>query len=570
MNKFDRVFWNRLWSLTRLYWFSDERREGVRLLVICAGLSAASLALGAYSTYLYRDSTNALVGKHPSQFYHLMLVWTAFVAVSLPVGVLYPWYGERMHIIWREWLTHYFIEAGFAHRAFYRMGVTGKVDNPDQRISDDVDSFIGATQIFTVVFVSALGGVGTYFGILWSISRSLALILIGYAIVGSYFTVVIGRRLIGINYDQERYQADFRFGLVHVRDNTEPIFMYGGEAHEAAQLRRRFAKVVENFNLLIAWQRNLAFFTQSYGGVISLVPYWFLAGTFFAGRLDYGRVVQAATAFMSLHGSLSIIVNTFPGLANFANVVSRLGGYLEECEAARTAELGDRPRIETVEDGSVAFAALTIRTPDMSRAVVSDLSASVSALEPVLIRGPSGVGKTSLIRAIASIWQEGGGRVIRPKLSEVMFLPQRPYMILGSLRDQLTYPHAGGAEESELSAILADVNLAGLPERFGGLDAEMHWADVLSPGEQQRLAFARLLLNRPRYAFLDEATSALDPNNEERLYSLLARSDIRYLSTGHRPSLLRYHRYVLDLRGGEDWTLVESPEFVAPSPTRAA
>ncbi len=561
MNKFDRVFWRKLWSITRLYWLSSERRLGVKLLAAMALFSGTAIGLAAYGSYLNRDSTNALVGKNLAQFYHLMLIWVAVVAITLPLNVFGPYLGKWLYIEWRQWLTHYFTDAGFAHRAFYRMGLSGKVDNPDQRISDDIGSFVGSTETFAVTVLFALGGVVTYFGILWSISHSLAMILIGYALIGTYFSVVIGRRLIGLNYNQERFQADFRFGLVHVRDNAEPIFIYGGEGHENNQLRNRFSKVVENFKQLILWQRHLAFFTESYGGVVGLVPYWFLAGTYVAGHLGYGQMVQAATAFMALHASLSVIVTSFPSLAEYANVVNRLAGFLEEAQAARYAESGGREMIETNEGSRVMLEHVTVLTPDGSKTLIRDLSADASALEPLLIKGPSGAGKTSLLRALAGLWHEGSGKVARPALSEVMFLPQRPYMILGSLRDQLTYPRVAGASDQQLYDALKAVNLSNLGERFGGLDAEMHWADVLSPGEQQRLAFARLLLNRPCFAFLDEATSALDVANEKLMYGLLRQSGIPFLSSGHRPSLLIFHRNVLELSGDDRWKVEPSSEF---------
>jgi vitamin B12/bleomycin/antimicrobial peptide transport system ATP-binding/permease protein len=561
LNRFDRVFWKKVWSLTRLYWFSAERGPGVKLLAGVTLLSVASIGLGAYASYLNRDSTNALVGKHLTQFYHLMLIWVTLTAIALPVTVFLPYLGRRLYIEWREWLTHYFTDAGFAHRAFYRMGTIGKVDNPDQRISDDIGSFVASTLTLTVTIGFALGGVATYFAILWSISRSLALILIGYSVMGTYFSVVIGRRLVGLNYYQERYQADFRFGLVHVRDNAEPIFIYGGEQHERDQLRRRFSKVVDNFNRLIAWQRNLGFFTDSYSSVVALVPYWFLAGTYVAGQLQFGQVVQAATAFMALHTALSVIVTGFPSIAEYANQVTRLSEFLDEAEAARLAETDGRRMIEIVEGPRVGLEHLTVLIPGGGKTLISDLNADASALEPLLVQGPSGAGKTSLMRALAGLWREGSGSVTRPALSEVMFLPQRPYMILGSLRDQLTYPRAAGVSDEQLHDVLTAVNLSNLPERFGGLGAELHWADVLSPGEQQRLAFARLLLNRPRYAFLDEATSALDVANEQLMYELLNQRRIPFLSSGHRPTLLKFHRNVLQLSVDNRWKVEPSAEF---------
>jgi putative ATP-binding cassette transporter len=566
LNRFDRVFWKKVWSLTKLYWFSAQRGLGLKLLACVAVLSGASIGLGAYASYLNRDSTNALVGKHLAQFYHYMLIWVTLTAIILPVSVFLPYLARRLYIEWREWLTHYFTDAGFAHRAFYRMGTVGKVDNPDQRISDDIGSFVASTQTFTVTLVFALGGVATYFAILWSISPSLALILIGYATMGTYFSVVIGRRLVGLNYYQERYQADFRFGLVHVRDNAEPIFIYGGEQHESDQLRRRFSKVVANFKQLILWERNLGFFTDSYHSVVVLVPYWFLAGAYVSGRLQFGQVVQAATAFMALHTSLSIIVTGFPSIADYANQVTRLTEFLDEAEAARLAETDGREMIEIVEGPRVGLEHLTVMTPGAGKKLISDLTADASALEPLLVQGPSGTGKTSLMRAMAGLWREGSGAVIRPALPDVMFLPQRPYMILGSLRDQLTYPRAAGVSDEQLNDALRAVNLPDLADRFGGLDADMHWADVLSPGEQQRLSFARLLLNRPQYAFLDEATSALDVDNEQLMYELLKQRQIPFLSAGHRPTLLKFHRNVLELSANNRWKVEPSAEFATHAP----
>jgi vitamin B12/bleomycin/antimicrobial peptide transport system ATP-binding/permease protein len=561
VNRFDRVFWKKVWCLIRLYWFSTQRNLGVKLLTCVAVLSGVGLALGAYSSYLYRDSTNALVGKNLSQFYHFMLIWVLVTAVTVLAKVFSDYLGSLLYIEWREWLTHYFIDAGFAHRAFYRMVLVGKVDNPDQRISEDLSSFVASTEILTVTLVVAVAGVATYFAILWSISPSLALILIGYATAGTYFSVVIGRRLVGLNYYQERYQADFRFGLVHVRENVEPIFIYGGEEHETDQLRSRFSKVVENFKQLILWKRNLGFFTESYGGVAALVPYWFLAASFVAGRLQFGQVVQAAAAFMSLHGSLSVVITNFPSLADYANVVVRLSEFLEEAETAEAYQTDERPKIEIVEDPCVGLEHLTVLTPRGDRTLIRDLTADASALEPLLVQGASGAGKTSLMRALAGVWQEGSGTVTRPGLPEVMFLPQRPYMILGSLRDQLTYPRASGSSDEQLHEALKAVNLADLCERFGGLEVEMHWADVLSPGEQQRVAFARLLLDHPRYAFLDEATSALDSANEQLMYELLRDREIPFLSSGHRLTLLKFHRNILRLSPDKSWKLEPSSEF---------
>lgn len=563
MNRFDRKFWKRLWRVAKPYWTSAERRQGFVLLIVVCVLGGLTIALQAYFTYINRDLTNALVARNQPKFYRALLLFLGWFLVMVPIEAYYPWLIGRLTIVWREWLTHRYVAMGFQHRAFYRMGETGNVDNPDQRISEDLDSFASGTLDFFLLTAGAILTTVTFFGILWSLSRFLALVLIVYAAIGSYVSAVVGRRLVTINFNQQRYEADFRFGLVHVRDNAEPIFMYGGEAHETNQLNSRFSNLVRNFNLLILWRRHLGFVTASYGNLISLLPWFLLAPTYFAGKLEYGQIVQAASAFLTLQLSLSLIVNNFQRLTGYAAVVNRLATFEDECEAADAAEFNDRERIKTVEEQRIAFEALTLATPDRRKILVSDLSLAASDLEPLLLKGPSGAGKTSLLRALAGIWIEGGGLIVRPPLADVMFLPQRPYMLLGSLRDQLCYPRATPASDEQLRAMLAEVNLADLPERFGGLDAEMNWTDVLSPGEQQRIAFARLLLNRPRYAFLDEATSALDADNEALLYERLSASGISFLSAGHRPTLLKYHRNVLELAGPHDWTLSPSPMFSA-------
>jgi putative ATP-binding cassette transporter len=295
--------------------------------------------------------------------------------------------------------------------------------------------------------------------------------------------------------------------------------------------------------------------------VIALVPYWFLAATYVAGRLQFGQVVQAATAFMALHQSLSVVVTSFPSLADYANVVVRLSEFLDETEAARLSETDRHEKIAIVEGPRVALEHLTLLVPGSPEPLIRDLTAHATELEPLLIQGPSGVGKTSLMRVLAGLWRDGSGTVTRPASSDVMFLPQRPYMILGSLRDQLTYPRASGKSDEQLHEALTDVNLSDLAARFGGLDVEMNWAAVLSPGEQQRLAFGRLLLNHPRYAFLDEATSALDVSNEQLMYELLNRKQIPFLSMGHRPTLHKFHRNILQLLPDHNWKVEPSPEF---------
>jgi putative ATP-binding cassette transporter len=380
---------------------------------------------------------------------------------------------------------------------------------------------------------------------------------------GSLLTIVIGRPLIGINFAQRRLEADFRYALVGLRNNAEAIALYGGERREHRALLERLHAAMHNLHLLIAWQRNLAFFTYGYDFLLPLVPVLVLAPAFFTGAIEFGKITQASAAFITLRTSFSIIIDQFNSLSSFAAVVERLGVYLEasrgrpipsEPAGAVPAEGGGRG-IETVEAARLAIERLTLNTPDGRKTLVHDLSLEVRAGEGLLIVGESGVGKTSILRAIAGLGRSGSGHIIRPPLSDMMFLPQRPYMVAGSLRDQLCYPHMGEVAEEQLVAILRLVDLDTLPQRIGGFDAEVKWEDLLSLGEQQQVAVARLLFNRPAYAFLDEATSALDASKEEALYRSIASARMSIISVGDRQRLRGYHRAVLELLGDGGWRL---------------
>ncbi len=562
MGKFDRVFWKALWSLVKPYWTSEKRARALGLLAIMVALSLGTIGMRAVFSYVSRDVMNSLQAKDAAHFYHLILLYVVWIVIFVPIAAFHPYLTRLLGIEWREWMTKWFVRLSLHKNALYRIMRDRSVDNPDQRISEDINSFTTGALTYSMVMLSALVTAATFFGILWSISSWLAVCLVGYAAVGTWLTVTIGRRLVLINFDQQRYEADYRFALVHARDNAEQIALYQGARDEARQLSSRFARVLRNFKLLILWQRHLTFFTESYDDAANLVPYFVLAGAYFSEHFKLGEFTQAAYAFAVLQSSLSLVIDRFQSLTDYASVVNRLATFKKECEKADAPEPDGAERIEVVEDGRLALKNLTLMTPDRSRTLLDGLSTAVNEGDALLVMGPSGVGKTSLMRAVAGLWDSGSGRIERPPLNQIMFLPQRPYMILGSLRDQLRYPSAEDATEEEQLEALKEVNLVDLPARFGGLDAEMHWVDVLSAGEQQRLAFARLLLNHPRYAFLDEATSALDPGNEELLYARLARMPTTVVSLGHRPSLRKFHTRVLRL--GSSLDLEDGTGLTAP------
>jgi vitamin B12/bleomycin/antimicrobial peptide transport system ATP-binding/permease protein len=546
-DRFDSVFWRRLIRLAAPYWKSDRRRWAILLLAVVIALNLASTGMQAIFSYVSRDIMNALQAKNAARFYYLLELFVIWIAAFIPIAAFYPYLSGLLTIDWRDWMTEHLSHRMFERDALYHIMRSHAVDNPDQRISEDINSFTAGALNYSMTVLQAVVTAATFFGILWEISHWLAVCLIGYAIIGTWLTVIIGRRLVIINFNQQRYEADYRFALVRARDNAEAIALYRGAPHEERQLQSRFTNVVGNFKFLLLWQRHLALFTNFYDNAAGLVPYFVLAGAYFSGRFQLGEFTQAAYAFSVLQGSLSLVVDQFQALTDYTSVVNRLAAFEEACNAASQPPAIE-PHIQVEENGNrIALESVTITTPDRARILQKDISLEVGEGDRLLIAGPSGIGKTSLMRAVAGLWSFGSGRILQPAHEEIMFMPQKPYLLLGTLREQLQYPRAAHADDAALLAALNEVELGHLPDQFGGLDTELNWAGVLSGGEQQRLAFARLLLTRPRFAFVDEATSALDLAAEEKLYQRLLRLPLTLISIGHRPTLRKYHNSMIEL-----------------------
>ncbi|HQP12489.1 MAG TPA: ABC transporter ATP-binding protein/permease, partial [Candidatus Omnitrophota bacterium] len=446
----------------------------------------------------------------------------------------------------------------FKNRSYYEIEMAGEIDNPDQRIMEDVRTFTRVSLAFLLVILGAVMDLVSFSGILWSKSTLLVGVVLAYSLIGTVFTVLIGRRLVRLNFNQLRYEADFRYSLIHVRDNAESIAFYQGEKPEVETVTERFRNVLKNFNLLIGWQRNLSFFTTAYSYLPVVLPFLVLFPQYFGGKIEYGDMVQANFAFLQVYGALSLIVAQIEQITNFAAGVERLSTFSDAVKPEQRTAGG----IASADAERFAVDDLTLLTPNKARTLFSNLTVDLPVTDNLVVVGSSGVGKSSLLRAIAGLWTQGKGLVKRPALKDIFFLPQRPYMLLGTLRDQLVYPRTESRiSDEELADVLKQVNLEGLPERVGGFDVALDWADVLSLGEQQRLAFARLLVNRPAFAVLDEATSALDMDNEARLYGKLKELGVHYISVGHRESILQYHNYVLDLKGQDQWRLTPVKEY---------
>ena len=367
--------------------------------------------------------------------------------------------------------------------------------------------------------------------------------------------------MVSLYFERLKREANFRFGLIRIRENAEPIALYRGEEREQAQVERRFADVFTNFNDLIRWGLRLNLFSYTYSLMTLALPSILIAPRVLSGELEVGRVVEAAGAFSAILSALTLFVDNLEYLSRFAAGVGRLDVFLHKLALPQTGHNGESTRIAMRQGEYLAFDDVTLQTPDYERTLVKALTLQVRRGEGLLIVGPSGCGKSSLLRSIAGIWNAGSGTLERPALGELLFLPQQAYMILGCLREQLCYPNVRNASDAELHEVLQRVNLPGIVERCGGFDTALDFDKDLSVGERQRLAFARVLLNQPRYVLLDEATSALDRENEDMLYQALIATSTTIVSVSHHAALLKYHSHVLELTDHGGWKLLAAEEF---------
>lgn len=549
MTHIDRFTARRFRVLVTPFFVSERKWAAWGLVFLLFALSLTVNSLGAAMSYIGRDFMTALNLKDSDQFFTNLLRYLGAFAIATPIVVFYTYTEQRLSLMWRRWLSHFTLQRYFDDQSYYRINLRAEIDNPDQRIEEDIRSFCTQTLSFSLIIFNSVVQMLLYVWILWSISWHLFFLAVGYALFGSVTTYLLGRPLIGLNFAQLRKEADYRYKLINIRDSAESIAFYRDEKKELRRTRQRLKIALKNLHSVINWNRNLQFFTTGYNYILTILPTVIVAPLFFQGKIEFGEVIQAAVAFGFVISALSIIVNHFGNISVFVAVINRLGTFWEALERSRRRDDGIITRVGE----GLKFDSVTIYTPNREQALVRDLSFEFNE-KSLLLSGTSGSGKTSILRVIAGLWSTGSGEIVRPALDSAFFVPQRPYTVLGSLRAQLMYGMKGRSlVDRELDEVLKIVRLTEVIERAGGLDAILDWPQVLGTGELQRLAFARVLLARPKIVFLDEATTAIDRTMEEELYAVLPKYVERFVSTGNRATLSQFHDKVLELQVGGTW-----------------
>ena len=554
-------FLRAFWALTKPYWVSGERVKALTLLGTVVGLALLMVWLEVQFNYWNREFYNTFENRDEAEFFRQLGMFALLALVWIITAVYRLYFLQMLQIEWRTWLTNHFLADWMKDQAHYRMQLLDRgTDNPDQRIAEDLRIFVEYTSDLALGLLSAVVTLISFVVILWTLSGSLQVfgmdipgylvwVALVYAIAGTFLTHFIGRKLIGLDFNQQRVEADFRFSLVRLRENSEGIALYRGEAEELGGLRGRFAAVITNWWQIMYKRKQLGWFTSFYHQLAIIFPYIVVSPRFVSGQIPLGAIFQTASAFGQVQGSLSWFINAYTAFAQWKATVDRLIGFVNSLERVRVeADRLDGDRVEGSAP-SLVLEDLAIALP-RGEPLLAPTALELKPGENVLVTGPSGAGKSTFFRALSGIWPYWKGRIRLPHGARLLFLPQKPYLPIGSLRRAVCYPDDPARHSDD--EVRRALNQVGLEPLAADLERSENWAQVLSGGEQQRLAFARALLTRPDWLFLDEATAALPEAEQDRLYRLMREELPRttFVSVGHRDSLAAHHARRLQWRGG--------------------
>ncbi|MCL9803848.1 ABC transporter ATP-binding protein/permease [Pseudomonas sp. AKS31] len=540
-------FFRKAWAMITPYWRSEEKGKAWILLIAVIALSLFSVAISVWINSWYKDFYNALQKKDEAAFWQLILYFCGIATVAI-LGAVYRLYLTQMLTIrWRAWLTENHFKRWLGHKNYYQLEQGGYTDNPDQRISEDLNTFTANTLSLGLGLIRTVVSLVSFSIILWGVSGSIEVFGIEipgymfwcaliYAAVGSWLTHLIGRRLIGLNNQQQRFEADLRFSMVRVRENAESIALYNGEPNENRRLSSRFGLVWHNFWDIMRVSKRLTFFTSGYGQIAIIFPFIVAAPRYLSGKIELGELMQINSAFGNVQENFSWFIDAYASLANWKATTDRLLSFRQ----AMTDNEERTPAIDVQNQGSeLQVHNLGLDLAD-GRHLLTSADMTVEPGERVMLSGRSGSGKSTLLRAMGHLWPAGHGNIRLPA-ARYLFLPQKPYLPIGTLREALSYPQPGDTYAPERYAQVLET--CRLPHLVARLDEANHWQRMLSPGEQQRLAFARALLYAPQWLYMDEATSAMDEEDEATLYQALIDQipGLSIVSVGHRSSLKRFH-----------------------------
>lgn len=565
-----------VWRIAIPYFRSEDKWAGRGLLAAVIAIELAVVFLNVLFNRWNNVFYNALQERNLPVFTYQLGYFTFLAAIYIALKVYQLYLNQWLQIRWRRWMTERYLGGWLAHGNHYRMQLQGDAaDNPDQRIAEDTQLFVDRTLSLGVGLLSSVVTLASFVVILWGLSDSAPLHLFGrdipipgylvwaaliYALIGTLFTHLIGRPLMALNFQQQQFEADFRFNLVRARENGEQIALLRGEPVERLRLGTRFQSVVGNWLAIMSRTKKLTAFTASYSQLSVIFPYVLIAPAYFAEKIQLGGMMQTASAFGSVQDALSFFITAYRTLAEWQAGVARLDGFeaaIASAEALTTK--ADVIHVGSGGPGAIDLSQLNVNLPDGTK-LVSAEQLSFAAGERTLFTGPSGAGKSTLFRAIAGIWPFGSGAIKIPAQAKLMMLPQRPYFPVGSLQDAIAYPAEYGTFGAQR---IADAVIAvGLPALATRLDEDAHWNRMLSLGEQQRLGVARALLHQPQYLFLDEATASLDEPAEAALYRLLESQlpTTTIVSIGHRSTLTAFHQRNVTLKKSADGFALQEGE----------